>query len=361
MSTAKSAVPPAHGPSGSIWVKRLPGVLLCAAIAGVATYLGKIDWFASHGLSLLTLAIVIGMLLGNTVYGSIAPTAGAGIGFTKQTLLRLGIVLYGFRLTTADIAHVGVAGVMIDAIIVGGTFLLAMWMGTRWLGMDRKTVMLIGAGSSICGAAAVLGTEPVVKARSEQVTVAVATVVVFGTICIFLYPALYQWNLTSGFIPGGQREFGIFTGSTVHEVAQVVAAARAMGPEAADTAVVTKMVRVMMLAPFLLMLSAWLARTERSEAGANSGGKSKMTIPWFAFGFIAVVLFNSLNLLPAELVSNVNAGANILLAMAMAALGLTTHASAIKNAGAKPLMLAALLAVWLVVGGGLLNHFLLGA
>ncbi|MDR2334011.1 MAG: YeiH family protein [Burkholderiaceae bacterium] len=359
MSTAKPAAHH-HAPpsSGSIWAKRLPGVLLCAAIAGVASYVGQIEWFASHGLSVLTLAIIIGMVLGNTVYGSIAPTAGAGIGFTKQTLLRLGIVLYGFRLTTADIAHVGLNGVIIDAIVVGGTFMLAMLIGTRWLGMDRKQVMLIGAGSSICGAAAVLGTEPVVKARADQVTVAVATVVVFGTICIFLYPALYQWNLTAGFIPGGATEFGIYTGATVHEVAQVVAAARAMGPEAADTAVVTKMVRVMMLAPFLLILSAYLARSERAEAGAQ-GQKSKMTIPWFAFGFIAVVLFNSLNLVPKEIVGNVNTGANVLLAMAMAGLGLTTHASAIKNAGAKPLVLAAILAVWLVVGGGLLNRFML--
>lgn len=361
MSTAKTATQHAPPPSGSIWVQRIPGILLCAAISAVASYLGQIDWFASKGLSVLTLAIIIGMLVGNTIYGSLAPTAGVGIGFTKQTLLRLGIVLYGFRLTTSDIAHVGLAGVAIDAIVVTGTFLLAMWIGTKWLGMDRKTVMLIGAGSSICGAAAVLGTEPVVKARSEQVTVAVATVVVFGTICIFLYPALYQWNLTSGFIPGGQTGFGIFTGSTVHEVAQVVAAARAMGPEAADTAVVTKMVRVMMLAPFLLILAAWIARTERAESPDGTGGKNKMTIPWFAFGFIAVVLFNSLNLVPSEAVRNVNQFANVLLAMAMAGLGLTTHVSSIKKAGAKPLVLAAMLAVWLVVGGGLLNHFLLAA
>lgn len=359
MSTAKAAANHAPLPGGSIWIKRVPGVLLCAAIAGAASYFGQIDWFARNGLSVLTLAIIIGMVLGNTVYGNIAPAAGTGVGYTKQTLLRLGIVLYGFRLTTADIAHVGMAGVAIDAIIVGGTFTLAMLIGTRWLGMDRKQVMLIGAGSSICGAAAVLGTEPVVKARADQVTVAVATVVVFGTICIFLYPALYQWNQAAGFIPGGATEFGIYTGATVHEVAQVVAAARSMSPEAADTAVVTKMVRVMMLAPFLLILSAWLARTERAEAGAK--GKSRMTIPWFAFGFIAIVLFNSLNLLPREVVTNVNSGANVLLAMAMAGLGLTTHASAIKNAGAKPLVLASILAVWLIVGGGLLSHLLLGS
>ena len=361
MSTAKTvthhAPPPA---SGSIWFKRLPGILLCGAIAGVSAYLGAFEWFAANGLSALTLSILIGMFIGNTVYGSIAPATGTGIGFTKQTLLRLGIVLYGFRLTTTDIAHVGVAGVTLDAIIVGATFILAMLIGHKWMGMDRKQVMLIGAGTSICGAAAVLGTEPVVKARADQVTVAVATVVVFGTICMFLYPMFYQWNLTAGFIPGGGTEFGIYTGATVHEVAQVVAAGRNMGPEAAATALVSKMVRVMMLAPFLVILSAYLARTENAQAGAD-GKKTKMTLPWFAFGFVAVVLFNSLNLLPKELVSNVNTAANVLLAMAMAGLGLTTHVSSIKKAGVKPLLLAAILAVWLVIGGGLLSRLLLGA
>ena len=93
----------------------------------------------------------------------------------------------------------------------------------------------------------------------------------------------------------------------------------------------------------------------------NQSGKSKIAVPWFAFGFVAVVLFNSLNLLPKELVSNVNTAANVLLAMAMAGLGLTTHVSSIKKAGVKPLLLAAILAVWLVIGGGLLSRLLLGA
>ena len=339
----------------------LPGLLLSAALAGAAIALGQIDWLQEHGLSALTLAIVLGMLVGNTVYPRIAAVSGPGVNLSKQNLLRLGIVLYGLRLTVQDIGHVGLAGVAVDALVLSSTFLLACWIGTRWLGLDRQSAMLIGAGSSICGAAAVMAAEPVVKARAEQVTVAVATVVVFGTLSIFLYPVLFQLNQQWGVIPGGAEGFGLFTGSTIHEVAQVVAAGRSIGPEAADTAVIAKMVRVMMLAPFLLLLSGWLARDEARNTAPGAGGKNaakgKITVPWFAFGFLAVVLFNSLQWLPAQATAVVTAIDTGLLAMAMAALGLSTHLSAIRKAGVKPLLLALILFGWLLVGGGLINRW----
>ncbi len=342
----------------------LPGLLLSAALAGAAMALGRIDWLQAHGLSALTLAIVLGMLVGNTVYPRVPAASAPGVNLSKQNLLRLGIVLYGLRLTVQDIGHVGLTGVAVDALVLGSTFGLACWIGTRWLGLDRKSAMLIGAGSSICGAAAVMAAEPVVKARAEQVTVAVATVVVFGTLSIFLYPVLFELNQEWGVIPGGANGFGLFAGSTIHEVAQVVAAARSIGPEAADTAVIAKMVRVMMLAPFLLLLSGWLARDEARKAtpgAAGQGGKSKskgkITVPWFAFGFLAVVLFNSLQWLPVQVTAVVTAIDTGLLAMAMAALGVSTHLSAIRKAGARPLLLALILFGWLLVGGAFINHW----
>jgi uncharacterized integral membrane protein (TIGR00698 family) len=344
----------------------LPGLAISATLAAAGMALGRIGWLQDHGFSALTLAIVLGMLVGNTVYPRFAAASGAGVSFSKQTLLRLGVVLYGLRLTMQDIGQVGLAGVMVDALVLGSTFALACWVGTRWLGMDRKTVMLIGAGSSICGAAAVMAAEPVVKARAEQVTVAVATVVMFGTVSIFLYPLLFKLNQHWQIIAGGAHGFGIYAGSTIHEVAQVVAAARSVGPQAADTAVIAKMVRVMMLAPFLIMLSAWLARDGARRLGASLKAgrqapaqphKAKLAVPWFAFGFVAVVLFNSLNLLPAHVQAITTDIDTALLAMAMAALGLSTHLSAIRKAGFKPMLLALILFVWLVAGGALINHW----
>jgi uncharacterized integral membrane protein (TIGR00698 family) len=332
----------------------LPGLLLSGVIAYGAIALGKLEWMQSHGMSALTLAIMLGIVLGNSVYGRLAPTCGAGVAFSKQTLLRLGIILYGFRLTFQDIGQVGLAGIAIDALVLASTFGLAMFLGTKVFKLERNSAILIGAGSSICGAAAVMATEPVVKGRSEEVTVAVSTVVVFGTIAIFLYPLLYRWNLGWQVLGATPTAFGVYIGSTVHEVAQVVAAGKSIGQEAANAAVIAKMVRVMMLAPFLVILSAVLARGKAKAAGRDKA--TKLAIPWFAFIFIGVVAFNSLGLLPASAVATITDIDTALLAMAMAALGLTTHMSAIRRAGIKPLLLAGLLFCWLIAGGAAINH-----
>lgn len=344
---------------------RLAGLALSALIAAVAIASAKVDWLQAQGFSALTLAIVIGILFGNLGYQRLALSCAAGVSFSKQNLLRLGIILYGFRLTFQDIGHVGLSGVLIDALVLCSTFGIAMLLGTRVFKLDRETAMLIGAGSSICGAAAVMATEPVLRAQPAQVTVAVATVVVFGSLAIFLYPLLYQLDLHWHFLAASPLAYGIYTGSTVHEVAQVVAAARAISPDAANTAVITKMVRVMMLAPFLMLLSAYISKktatvkTAGNTTKTTKRGAGGLAIPWFAFGFVAVVAFNSLNLLPDTLVSHINDADNALLAMAMAALGISTHFSSLRTAGIKPLMFAAVLFGWLIVGGAVVNTLVL--
>jgi uncharacterized integral membrane protein (TIGR00698 family) len=361
LATPALTAPANHRPHGG-WQRIgsfLPGLALAGALAFVAIELGKIGWLQANGISALTLAIVLGMLVGNTAYPRMAAASGVGVTFSKQNLLRLGIILYGLRLTFEDIGHVGMAGVMIDATVLCSTFALSWLVGTRVFGLDRKTAMLIGAGSSICGAAAVMAAEPVVRGRAEQVTVAVSTVVVFGTLAIFLYPVLYHLNAQYHLISMSPSAYGILAGSTIHEVAQVVAAGHAISDEAANTAVIAKMVRVMMLAPFLIVLSAYLSRSkdasELPAQGAASDKPGRIVIPWFALGFVAVAGLNSLALLPKPVVSAAIDIDTVMLAMAMAALGLTTHISAIRNAGIKPLALAALLFAWLIGGGIAIN------
>ncbi len=330
--------------------RQMPGLLLCLLLALAAIWLAGLPVFARLGISALPLAIVAGILLGNTIYPALSTTLEPGVSFSKAKLLRLGIILYGFKLTFQDIASVGVAAILIDTLVLASTFVVAMWVGRRALGMDEQSTILIGAGSSICGAAAVLATEPVVKASADKVAVAVATVVVFGTIGMFLYPVLYALVQPYGLT---EYAYGVFTGSTVHEVAQVVAAGRAVSELAATNAVITKMIRVMMLAPFLIALAAWLARRSDDHGQA---GKRRIVIPWFAVAFIVVTGFNSLHLLPADVVSVLVVACDIVLAMAMAALGMTTHVSAIRLAGARPLLLASVLFVWLMGAGALINY-----
>lgn len=332
------------------------GLLLTLVVAAVALALAKLPALQASGISALTLAIVLGMLLGNTIYPRVAAVCAPGVAFAKQTLLRLGIILYGLRLTFQDIGLVGFQGVVIDAIVLSSTFALAWFLGTRIFKLDRNTALLIGAGSSICGAAAIMAAEPVVGGRAEQVTVAVSTVVVFGTLATFLYPALYHLNAQWHLLPVSESAYGIFTGSTVHEVAQVVAAGHAISDAAANTAVIAKMVRVMMLAPFLILLSATLSSSSLRAAqdGPLTNRKTQMgriAIPWFVLGFVAVAAVNSSSILPVATVAAAIALDNLFLAMAMVALGLSTHISAIRQAGIKPLMLAAVLFFWLIVGG----------
>jgi len=331
-------------------LRALPGLLLAAAVATAATALAHVGWLQSHGLSALTLAIAIGLLAGNLLPASTLAVSADGLNLAKQRLLRAGIVLYGLRLTFQDIGHVGLAGVAIDAAVLASTFALACTLGPRLFGLDRTTSILIGAGSSICGAAAVLATEPVVRGRPEQVAVAIATVVGFGSVAIFLYPALF--HVVASVHPLGDAQYGLWAGSTIHEVAQVVAAGHAVSDAAADTAVIAKMVRVMMLAPFLVALSAWATRS-----GATSAGQPRppITIPWFAFGFVALAGLRSLDVLPHAALAIADDGCLALLAVAMAALGLTTRLSAMKAAGLAPLGLGATLAAWLVVGGAAIN------
>lgn len=336
------------------------------------------------GLSSLTLAIIIGMLLGNTLYPKFAPKLAEGVGFSKGQILRLAIMLYGFKLTLTQVASVGTSAIVIDAIVLISTFMLTYFLGTRGLKVDRKTALLIGSGASICGAAAVIAAEPVVKAEAHKVTIAVATVVVFGTLAMLLYPLLYHLGWLQPWLT--PQQYGIYTGSSVHEVAQVVVAGNAINAEVGNTAVVTKMIRVMMLAPFLLILSFVLTEkppaTVTNKVGTSAASAptinetnslasnntqtsstknafmarlSQVKVPWFAFIFILIVLLHTFISMSDSFVTTMVTLDDVLLTMAMFALGLTTHLSAIKQAGVRPLLLGAIMFAWLIVGGGLIN------
>lgn len=333
------------------WHPLLPGfglVLLGGALVLLAS---QLPLAGQLGIGSLTLAILLGMLAGNTLYPAVEQQAAPGVGWMKHHALRWGIMLYGFRISLAQVMELGPSVLLIDMLTLGSTFLLACWLGIRWLGMKRESVWLIGAGSSICGAAAVIATSSVLQRHDNRdVAVAIATVVTFGTLAMFLYPLLYQW------LPAGWQVspelFGIYIGSTVHEVAQVVAAGEAVGLQTGETAVIAKMLRVMMLAPFLLLLAGW-ARRGTAQADTTAGA---LPVPWFAVVFLGVAAFNSLDLLPAMLVQLLVTLDQILLVLAMFALGLETRWLAIRQSGLRPLLLAGMLMLWLVLGGATINY-----
>lgn len=322
----------------------ISGILFVSLFAMSATYLSSFAVFKNLAISPLIIGIVLGMVYANTLRNRLPQEWVPGIIFSTKTLLRAGIILYGFKVTFQNIESVGIAGIVTSVSVVASTFIIGYIVGTKILKLDRDTTILTTAGSSICGAAAVLATEPVVKGEPYKSAIAVSTVIIFGTIAMFLYPFLYK----AGLIPLTPQDMGIYIGGTVHEVAHVVAAGNAIGPETAKTAVIVKMIRVMMIAPFLLILGFWLSKTAKN-VGVKE--KTKIAIPWFAIYFILVAGFNSFNLLPSSLVGDISSIDTFLLTMAMTALGMETNKDKFKNTGLKPIYLASILFIWLIFGG----------
>ena len=264
----------------------------------------------------------------------------------------MGIVLYGFRLTLQDVTAVGLSAIVVDAIVVCVTIGGGLLIG-RILKLDRSITLLTSVGAGICGAAAVLGTEGAINAKPYKTAVAVSTVVIFGTLSMFLYPVLYR----NGVLDLSPQSMGIMTGSTVHEVAHVVGAGNAMGKGVSDIAIIVKMIRVMMLVPVLLVVSWFVAHSKQGDAETQTKRKG-ITIPWFAVLFLVVIGFNSLNLFSPAVNDAINTFDTFLLTMAMTALGAETSIDKFKKAGAKPFLLAALLYCWLLGGGYLIARAL---
>ena len=272
----------------------------------------------------MIVGIILGMLYANSLRNNLPETWVPGIQFCSKRILRIGIILYGFKLTFQDVLAVGLPAILIDAIVVTITILGGILIG-RMLKMDRGVALLTSIGSGICGAAAILGAESTIQTKPYKTAVAVSTVVIFVTLSMFIYPILYR--------------NGTF-----------VLSPNEMGKEVSDVAIIVKMIRVMMLVPVLLITSFMVSRAA-VKAGGQGGSMKDISIPWFAIGFLAVIGFNSFDLLPQSLIAFINNLDTFLLTMAMTALGAETSIDKFKKAGAKPFVLASLLYLWLIGGG----------
>ncbi len=333
-------------------IRRLgPGLAIVVAIALVSFFLARQPAFASIGLSALTLAILTGAVLGNLAHHRLAgATTLPGLQFAQKTLLRVGVALYGLNLSIAQIIHVGPAAIAVDIFIVASTVFVGWWVGHRWLKMDRETVLLASSGSAICGAAAVIATESVLGAQPHKTSAAVGQVVLYGSIAMLVYPLLF------GALGVDREPFGIYVGSTVHEVAQVVAIGKTIGGATAENAVIVKMIRVMLLAPFLIVLGRFV-----TAGTAAKGGAAPPRLPAFAIWFIVIALVHPYLGLPESLVQFLRAADIFLLATAMAALGLDTTVKKLKVAGRDAVVLGGILFGYLILVGGLANALILRA
>ena len=325
----------------------LHGILLIALFSCAAFYIAETNFVSSFSLSPMIVGILLGMIYANSLRNHLPATWVPGIQFCAKKLLRLCIILYGFRLTFHYILCVGALGIVVDIIVVIVTIVGGVFIG-KLFKMDGDIALLTSIGSGICGAAAVLGAESTIQTKPYKTAVAVATVVIFGTIAMFIYPIFYA----NGIIEMSSEEMGIYTGATLHEVAHTVGAGNSMGQDVANVAIIVKMIRVMMLVPVLLFLSWWAARKVKASVVTGSdNSKGKVAIPWFALGFLLVIVINSVIHFPAPLIQTVNNIDTFLLTMAMVALGAETSFDKFKKAGIKPFLLAFILFVWLLLGG----------
>lgn len=310
------------GWAAGIW----QGLMLTGALAGAGFGLRY-----APGLSIFSpmiLAIALGIGVRNTIGMPIA--AKAGIAFALRRVLRFAIILLGLQLTIEQAMAVGVMGLGAIVLTVVGTFAFTTWFG-RVLGVDRKLSQLIAAGTSICGASAVIATNTVTGAKDEDVAYAVACVTIFGSIAMFIYPLL------PGLLHLDAHAYGLWTGASIHEIAQVVAAAFQGGQEAGEFGTVSKLTRVAMLAPLVIVLG--ITAAQRARRDGTTSNQASAPIPWFVLGFLALIVVNSLITIPADVKATIVIMTTFLLSMALAAMGLETDLAKLRAEGIRPFIL----------------------
>ncbi len=307
-------------------VTLLPGLAAAGSVAAGAFALRALAPSYLQLMSPLLLAIVIGMLLGN-LFG-VASAVRPGLAFSLRAPLRIGIAFLGLQITFAQIAAVGLAGLAIIAFGTLSTFLVVVRVGAL-LGVDAKLARLIAAGTSICGASAIIAANTVVRDQDEGVAYALATVTLFGTICMFTYP------LVGALLPLNDLAYGLWVGASIHEVAQVVAAAFAHGQVSGEFGTIAKLARVLMLAPMIIGLGYLLSRRD----AASGRPSAAIPVPWFVLGFVAMIAVASSGLASSQVRQGVALAAQCLLALALAAVGLETNLRRVVAQGWRPLLL----------------------
>ncbi|MEO6280907.1 putative sulfate exporter family transporter [Roseateles sp.] len=300
---------------------RWPGVVVAAALALAAA------WIAGGlGDPLARNPVLVSMLLGlslGAVFGcplSLRP----GLDFTKRYLLRLGIVLLGFRITLTLLSDLGMAPILIAAIELVLVLVLVRWVAVHLFRLDPQLALLVAVGSAVCGAAAILSVASMDKGRERHAGVAIALITIAGTVALLLYPIAFL----AGWMPGlDERGFGIAVGASIFEQAQVYGASFAVSEGALNLATLVKLSKVVMLIPLLLVLG-YLQRRQ-----SPAGVRGHVPVPWFVLAFLAVLVFNSMVTVHPQVRSSILQGDQFLFLMVMISLGLTTPLKSLRGAG----------------------------
>ncbi|MEO5793719.1 MAG: putative sulfate exporter family transporter [Rhodoferax sp.] len=291
---------------------RLPGVAVASSLALAAGWIagGLGDPLARNP---VLVAMLFGLVLGNVFdYPAVLQP---GLDFTKRYLLRLGVILLGFRITVALLGDLGIVPIAIAAFELVAVLCLLRWFAIRWLKVDPQLALLVAVGSSVCGAAAILSVASMLKDREQHAGVAIALITMAGTIALLLYPVAFL----DGHLPGiDESGFGIMVGASIFELAQVYGASFAVSEGALNIATLVKLSKVVMLIPLLIVFGIAQRRKSSERTGRH------VAVPWFVFAFLAVLLFNSAVTVQPQVRSAILQAGQFLFLMVMIALGLTT-------------------------------------
>ncbi len=318
------------------------GIGITLIIAVLAKLLSGIPFLSIMGQ--LVIAIIIGVVWSATI--GLPAQYQQGVSFSSKKLLRAGIILLGMRLNLADIYHAGLPVFLIALINI--LFALFVVYGfSRLFGVDKKLGILTACGTAICGAAAVVAIAPQVKANDDETAIGVATIAILGTLFTLVYTFLYPvLHLTSS-------GYGVFAGGTLHEIAHVIAAADPGGSAAVDLAVIVKLTRVALLVPIALVIGYIVQRGEKDSPKSKF---SVSTIPWFIVGFLIMSGIHTLGIIPEEFASFLVTIAYLLIAMAMAGLGLNIDVRTFKRLGVKPFAAGLIGSIFLSILGYVLVY-----
>lgn len=315
------------------WRTLVPGLIVTALATLAAAYLAE-----HYGAPVTLMALLVGLAL-NFLGGD--ARLGPGLAFASRTLLRIGIVLVGLRVTVGQMIDLGPLAFAAIAVIVAITVVSGALIG-RALGFGAAFGTLAGGSVAICGASAalafatLLGERRIDRAQVALVLVGVASASAFA---MFAYPIL------SHALGLSDHQAGFMLGASIHDVAQALGAGYAVSPEAGGTAAIVKLTRVALLAPALAAVALYLPRDGK---GAGMGA----VLPWFVIGFFLVAALNSLLSIPSVVATWGGEAATALLAAAVAATGIRSPMHDLLRQGAKPLLVIAACSLILLVLAG---------
>jgi uncharacterized integral membrane protein (TIGR00698 family) len=322
----------------------VPGALAALAVSGACLVLT----LALPAAPALLAAIMLGV--GARAAHAVPASFEPGLAWVGRRVLRTGVVLLGLQLSARDVFALGPAELGVLVVTVATTFSATLWFGRR-LRVGRTLTLLVATGFSICGAAAVAAMSPVADADDDDVATAVALVTLYGSAAILVVPVIARAAGLS------DRTAGLWAGMSIHEVAQVVAAAGAISAAALSVAVVAKLARVVLLAPLVTVVGV-----VRRRGGAGSRGAHVPVVPLFVVGFLVAVAVRTVGGMPGVAVPVVHAATTLALGAAMVALGTQVHVARLARSGGRAVLLGAVAtAVAMTVSlGGLLAVGALG-